>query len=164
MCWICLSYEILYNNKLFHEQTFSYLFLNMIRHHSSIFRSKRSSLPNGWVCGGVGWYSDWIFGQTLSNNNPSFFEYHNCHSLVLIIILIPIKTRIDNIFGKNTTPPQTQQCLILPKLLTFQVTHTNKSCLSTLEQSKMMLDWVGANVSAIQQPHNLQRRKIKSAA
>ena len=28
-----------------------------------------------------------------------------CHSLVLILILISIKTRIDNILGQNTTTP-----------------------------------------------------------
>ena len=28
----------------------------------------------------------------------------NCHSLVLILILISIKTRIDNIFGQNIPP------------------------------------------------------------
>ena len=45
-----------------------------------------------------------------------------CHSLVLILILISIKTRIGNIFCQNTPPPhppQTQPCLILPKLSTF---------------------------------------------
>ena len=31
----------------------------------------------------------------------------NCHSLVLILILISIKTRIDNIFGLNHPPPPT---------------------------------------------------------
>ena len=62
-----------------------------------------------------------------------------CHSLVLILILISIKTRIDHIFGLNhpttTTPPPpgTQPCLILPKPLTFQASHQNKSCLTILE-------------------------------
>ena len=60
-----------------------------------------------------------------------------CHSLVLILILISIKTRSDNIFGQKPptppTPPGTQLCLILPKLITFQVNHQNKSCLSILE-------------------------------
>ena len=60
--------------------------------------------------------------------------------LVLILILISIKTRIDHIFGQKpphpTTPPGTQPCLILPKQLTFEVIHQNKSCLSILEQSK----------------------------
>ena len=36
----------------------------------------------------------------------------------------------------HPTPPQTQLCLILPKLLIFQVSHQNKSCLSILEESK----------------------------
>ena len=73
------------------------------------------------------------------SDHKSFF---NCHSLVLILILISIKTRIDNIFGQKppphhpTTPPGTQLCLILLKLSTFQVNHQNKSCLSMLEQSK----------------------------
>ena len=72
-----------------------------------------------------------------------------CHSLVLILILISIKTRSDNIFGQKpphpttTTPPGTQLCLILLKLSTFQVNHQNKSCLSILEQSKndVRLSW-----------------------
>ena len=62
---------------------------------------------------------------------------NNCHSLVLILILISIKTRIGNIFRTppppHPTPPGTQLCLILTKLLTFQVNHQNKSCLSILE-------------------------------
>ena len=66
--------------------------------------------------------------------HPKYEEHGYCHSLVLILILISIKTRIDNIFGQNTTPPPgTQPCLILPKILTFQVSHQNKRCLSILE-------------------------------
>ena len=64
------------------------------------------------------------------------------------LILISIKTRRDNIFGQKppvhsnpnqpTHPPHhhlpgTQPCLILPKLLTFWVSHQIKSCLSILE-------------------------------
>ena len=69
-----------------------------------------------------------------------------CHSLVLILILISIKSRIDNIFGQNpptTPPPGTQLCLILTKLLTFQVNQQNKSCLSILKESKneVRLSW-----------------------
>ena len=43
----------------------------------------------------------------------------------------------------NLTPHGTQLCLILPKLLTFQVNHQNRSCLSTLEESKndVRLSW-----------------------
>ena len=76
--------------------------------------------------------------QPIFNPNPNLNQNYNCHSLVLILILISIKTRIDNIFGQKPPPhhhhpPGTQPCLILPKLLTFEVIHQNKSCLSILE-------------------------------
>ena len=64
-----------------------------------------------------------------------------CHRLILILI----KTRIDNIFGLKPPhhPLGTQLCLILTKLLTFEVNHENKSCLSILEESKndVRLSW-----------------------
>ena len=65
--------------------------------------------------------------------STQFEKRKHCHSLVLILIIISIRTMSDNIFGQNSTPPhppQTQPCLILPKLLTFQVIRQNKSCLS----------------------------------
>ena len=67
-----------------------------------------------------------------------FFGGHNRLSLVLILILISIKTRIGNILSQKPPPPnptqqETQTCLILPKLLTFQVIHQNKNCLSIQE-------------------------------
>ena len=81
-------------------------------------------------------------------------HHHYCHSLVLIPILISIKTRSDNIFGpKPPTPPHppthpphppgTQLCLILTKLLIFEVHHQNKRYLSILEESKndVRLSW-----------------------
>ena len=69
------------------------------------------------------------------------------------LIVISIKTRSDNIFGPKpptppppthpTHPPGTQLCLILTKLLTFEVHHQNKRCLSILEESKndVRLSW-----------------------
>ena len=56
-----------------------------------------------------------------------------CHKIyeTLFAQLIPIKTMIDNIFGQTPPPPST--LLMLPKLLTFQVIHQNKSCLYILE-------------------------------
>ena len=61
-----------------------------------------------------------------------------CHSILSILIIISIKTRIDNIFfllkTSTTTPAQgTQPCLILLKLLTFEVSHQNRCCLTILE-------------------------------
>ena len=47
-----------------------------------------------------------FFNYTFGNNilkQEGYTSY--CHSLVLILILISIKTRINHIFGQNTTPP-----------------------------------------------------------
>ena len=54
-------------------------------------------------------------------------------------------------------PLRTLPCLIVPKLLTFQVIHQNKSCLLILEESE---NNTGANFSVIQQPYNCQRSII----
>ena len=40
-----------------------------------------------------------------SNNFHRVIIFIYCHSLVLILILISIKTRIDNIFGQKPPPP-----------------------------------------------------------
>ena len=57
-------------------------------------------------------------------------------------------------------PPVIQPCLILSKLLTFRLSHQNKTCSSI--SLNMLLGWVGANISVIQQPHNHQRSVIKA--
>ena len=48
------------------------------------------------------WFSKILLKNFISD---IFLCKFNCHSLVLILILISIKTRIDNIFGQNTIPP-----------------------------------------------------------
>ena len=62
----------------------------------------------------------------ISENLQKKLRCQYCHSLVLILILISIKTGSDNIFGQKPPPHNptgTQPCLILPKLLTFKVIH-----------------------------------------
>ena len=76
-----------------------------------------------------------------------------CHSLVLILILFSIKTTSDNIFDQKSG---TQSCLISSNLLTFQVVHQNKTCLSILEESKNDV----SNPATTQPPNNVQKNNI----
>ena len=71
----------------------------------------------------------------LSCNTVRVISKTSCHNLVLILILISIETRSNRIFGQKPPPTNwpmqgTQSWLTLPKLLTFQVIHQNKSFLS----------------------------------
>ena len=90
-----------------------------------------------------------------------------CHSLVLILILISIKTRIDNIFGQNTTTPPTRKSNLLDIAQTIAtlgpswpsqiiwsydrpageghklawIWHLNKNCRTILVKHKNSLQW-----------------------
>ena len=59
----------------------------------------------------------------------------------------------------HPTPQGTHPCLILIKLLTFQIIHQNISCLSILQQFRNC-----ANFSVIQQPYNCRRSLIKAVS
>ena len=64
---------------------------------------------------------------------PSIIQIYggNCHSLVLILILMPIKTRIDNTFGQNTTQPPTRNSTLFDIVKNINISGylSKKSCL-----------------------------------